>query len=244
MPIWMPQQPKRRHVFSGKPARRALVGLALLGCTLAHQAQAAPRIVQVMDMPGGEVTLTGSAFGTGCAQCEVRADYGLGWHYALPVSSWTDSRIVARLPDLNAGLDVQVSVHTGEGVSAPVRARVRRERLPAQEQRLPVRSDVPGLRVFELRSTLKVGDSGEEHYDLSATAPRCGERALLFDLARLLFVRQRFAQAVIVAAPDAGCTACGPLRVRWYHEPTGHLELQVHVYHRRVEGICAQRMRR
>jgi len=58
-----------------------------------------------------------------------------------------------------------------------------------------------------------------------------------------VFERQRFAQATIVTAPAAGCSTCAPLRVRWYQEPTGHLELQVHVYHRRVEGICPQRQR-
>ncbi|MCW5620486.1 MAG: hypothetical protein KIS79_05195, partial [Burkholderiales bacterium] len=159
-------------------------------------------------------------------------------------TSWSDTRIVARLPDLNAGLDVLLTVHTTEGTSAQARARVRRERLPAQDVRAPVRGEVAGLRVFEVASSLKVGDSGEESYGVSVPAPRCGQRALVFEEARLLFVHQRFAQATIVAAPPAGCSSCAPLRVRWYHEPTGHIELQVHVYHRPVEGICPQRQRR
>ncbi len=243
MPVHASSGYERRRPSPRLCALPILTVILLLASAIGAPLRAAPRIDRVTALPNGEIAVSGSAFGGACATCEVQADYGMGWRYALQVSSWTDTRIVARLPDLNAGLDVQISVHGATGVSMPARARVQRERVPARDLRVPASGAVPGLRVFGLASALKVGDSGEETYDVSAALPRCGERALLFEEARLIFVRERFAHAIIVAAPAAGCSTCGPLRVRWYQEPTGYFELQVHVYHRRIDGICPQRQR-
>lgn len=99
------------------------------------------------------------------------------------------------------------------------------------------------LQVFQVASSLKVGNRGEEVYELSVPAPACGRPALVFDHARLVVERRRFGDAAIVAAPPAGCTTCPPLRVRWYHEPTGLIEFQVHVVRRRVEAPCPDRGR-
>jgi len=217
--------------------------LMLAAALLCRPAEAVPRIAQVIALPGAGVELVGSGFGAQCPSCEVHADYGMGWRYALQVANWSDTRIVARLPDLNSALEVAVTVHTPDGASPSARARVRRERVPAKDMRDAVRGDAMGLRVFEVASSLKVGDSGEENFDVSQPEPTCRQASLVFDQARLVFVRQRFAEAAIVAAPPAGCSACALLRVRWYHEPTGHIDLQVHVYQRRVEGICAPQLR-
>ncbi len=113
------------------------------------------------------------------------------------------------------------------------------ELVPPKEIKRWVRpGTVPGLLYFERKHSLSVGDKGEERFDVSTTPPRCGATALVFDHARIVYKRKRFGEARIMQQPRAGCTRCSPLFVRWYHEPTGYLEYQVHVYRRRIEGKC------
>ena len=98
---------------------------------------------------------------------------------------------------------------------------------------------VPDLLFFERKHDLKVGDRGEDIFDVRTSRPACGETVLAFDHARIIYKHQRFGEAEIVRSPPAGCTAsCSPLVVRWYHEPTGSLIYQVHVYRKRIAGKC------
>lgn len=97
---------------------------------------------------------------------------------------------------------------------------------------------VPDLLYFEKTHSLNVGDKGEDRFDISTKMPACGATALVFDYAQIVYKRQRFGEAKIINRPPAGCLRCPPLVVRWYHEPTGHLDYQVHVYRRRIEGNC------
>ncbi len=99
-----------------------------------------------------------------------------------------------------------------------------------------VRSD-PRDPYFTLASEQLLGNRGEERIDVSVDAA-CGESAWVFDRVELEIVRSRFASAEFVAMPQAGCTACEPLHLRWYHEPTGHLALAVRVQRRLVEISC------
>lgn len=94
----------------------------------------------------------------------------------------------------------------------------------------------PYLRVA---SDLQVGNKGEETFDVSLTSSECGD-LWVFDHAQLVVHRQRFADVQLVALPEAGCQICKPGVVRWYHEPTGHLEFSVQVYRRKVELACPQ----
>ena len=113
------------------------------------------------------------------------------------------------------------------------------ELVPAIPLDQPVTAATAGeLLYFEADHALSVGDKGEDHYGVSTRPPACGATALVFDHARIVYVRRRFGEARIVSSPPAGCTYCAPLVVRWYHEPTGYLGYQVHVYRRRVEGRC------
>jgi hypothetical protein len=75
------------------------------------------------------------------------------------------------------------------------------------------------------------------------TPPSCGQQALVFEQARIVYSQQRFAQAQVVHSPVAGCINCTPLKVRWYNEPTGKLTYQLHVYRRHVSGICPGQIR-
>lgn len=224
------------------PARGARLARRLAWCTIAlsFAAQAAPpRIEHVSPLAGPQLAVSGRHFGAACAGCEVVADYGAGLRQALLVTSWSDTRIVVRLPDLNAGTAVSLRVVTPAQGSEAVSATVRRERVPERSPGTIVTTVPPELQVFQVASTLKVGNRGDESYDVSQPAPGCARPGLVFDHARIVVGRRRFGEAEIVSMPPAGCTSCPPLRVRWYHEPTGQLEFQVHVVRRRVEGACA-----
>lgn len=111
--------------------------------------------------------------------------------------------------------------------------------VPPQIVQQPVTPATAGdLLYYESAHDLDIGDKGEESFDLSVKAPACGEQALVFHQARVVYKRKRFGEARIAQSPTSGCTRCSPLVVRWYHEPTGHVDFQVHVYRKRVEGSC------
>ena len=99
-----------------------------------------------------------------------------------------------------------------------------------------VRAD-PRDPYFTLASEQLLGNRGEERIDVSVNAV-CGESAWVFDRAELEIVLARFAAAEFVSMPRAGCTACEPLHLRWYQEPTGRLALAVRVQRRLVEISC------
>jgi len=97
---------------------------------------------------------------------------------------------------------------------------------------------VRDLLYFERTHSLSVGDKGEDRFDVGVTPPACGVTALVFDHARIVYKQRRFGEAKVISKPPSGCILCSPLVVRWYHEPTGYLEYQVHVYRRRITGDC------
>lgn len=88
-------------------------------------------------------------------------------------------------------------------------------------------------------SSLLVGNKGEEVLDVSVSGKACGAR-WLFDHAVISVVSERFGAAQFVSLPEPGCTQCQPLRVRWFHEPTGNLDFEVHVYRRHVFKSCSE----
>ena len=89
---------------------------------------------------------------------------------------------------------------------------------------------------FERASNEKVGAKGDDVIDV--TRDPCAGEPLAFDHAELEVLDSRFGDAQFAALPAAGCFDCEPLVVRWYHEPTGRLHYQVHVFRRRAEPQC------
>ncbi len=111
--------------------------------------------------------------------------------------------------------------------------------VPPQELAGPVTPATAGdLLYYESSHSLSVGDKGEESFDLSIAPPACGERALVFEKASIVYKKRRFGEAKIVQQPLPGCLQCSPLVVRWYHEPTGFVDFQVHIYRRERLGVC------
>lgn len=113
------------------------------------------------------------------------------------------------------------------------------ERIPPVIVQHPVTEQTAGdLLYYESDHRLEMGDKGEEAFDLSVKQPGCGEEALVFHDARLVYKERRFGEAKIVRRPTPGCFNCSPLTVAWYHEPTGFVAFQVHVYRKRLVGNC------
>ncbi len=202
-----------------------------------------PTIQSINGNPKNEVIISGNGFGSRCPQCEVVVDYGKGFKYSTPIKSWSDKNIKIIINDLNKGLNVRVYAKTADGESNKVKYTIKAINHPARKLTRPVPSgSVQGLLMFEKKSKLTVGDKGEESYKVNTPAPTCNNSALIFDRAELV-QKGRFGEAKIISSPNPECTNCGPLKVRWYHEPTGNLEFQVHVYRREVQGICQDKVR-
>ena len=86
-------------------------------------------------------------------------------------------------------------------------------------------------------SDLSVGNKGEERIQVSVE-PRCNQAQWVYDHAELVVHRNRFGAAQFIALPTPGCFECESITVRWYHEPTGHLDFSVNVFRRLVFGSC------
>jgi len=224
---------------------RVIIIVLILALAGLQPAAAEPKIVSVKPGRANSAVIQGQAFGNACRECEVIADFG-GFKYAYPVDRWSKQRIVAKITDIGKGNNIKIAVRTADGLSRPVSYRIPTQVVPAKKiKRIVKPNSVPDLLLFEHHSKLSVGDKGEERYDVSQAAPACGQKGYVFDSADLIQGRDtRFGEAKFVGLPKVGCSRCQPIRVRWYHEPTGKLHFQVHVYRREIEGICPNQVRR
>lgn len=224
---------------------RIFCTVLLLAAVKLAPAAATPQISSIKPVRSNSAVIQGQGFGQACRNCEIIADFG-NFKYAYAVESWTARRIVARITDIGHGNRARISVQTPTGTSPPMAYQIPTRQVPKRRITTTVRSNsMPDLLLFEHRSDLTVGDKGEQQYDVSQPVPRCGQTGFVFDSANLVYGRDtRFGEAKFVALPQPGCSRCQPIRVRWYHEPTGKLHFQVHVYRREIEGVCPAQVRR
>jgi hypothetical protein len=201
---------------------------------------AAPVLHDVQLSAEHRYLLRGEGFGSACSGCEVLVTYTDGFRYSVPVEEWSDRAIRVQVPDLNRDVTLRVAVKAGKAISNALPVQLRPRVLsPAQ-----LKSAAPGVAaLFERSSEIKVGNRGEELYTVSVSGPGCGQRAWVFDHARIRHIRQRFGEAQIVSQPQEPCVQCEPVQVRWYHEPTGYLHFQLEVYRREIDGACPARVR-
>lgn len=203
-----------------------IAGLALCASTVCV---AAPAARQATLDATGVTRIEGVDFGHQCESCEVLARFENGRRVALPVDEWRPSRIRLRVPDMNQGAHVWLSVRTSHGESAEVIA--------------PVLSRRSESTVLERQSRVITGQQGVETVHVDRPAPGCNAPSPVFESARIVFKRQRFADAAIVRAPDPLCTRCDPIEVRWHQEPTGELEFSVLTQWRHIAQLCEDRQR-
>jgi hypothetical protein len=172
------------------------------------------------------VQINGEGFGSRCNDCQVIIDYG-DLRYRAEVLMWSDRHIRIRVADINRDLKLKLKLIGETAESSWVGLTIKRTRVPPKDFEHAVSTAMDGFQTYDLASSRSVGARGEQSIDVSAEAPLCGEAGLLFDHARIAFRQRRFGDAQIVAMPAAGCSACAPLLVRWYHEPTGRIDYQV-----------------
>ena len=91
---------------------------------------------------------------------------------------------------------------------------------------------------IHIASSNPLGAIGKETADVS-TIERCDVAQWRFDHAELVMHDNRFGLAAITNKPDAGCSRCEPLEVRWFHEPTGYISFSIHVHRRLYAASCA-----
>lgn len=237
----MPKMKQFFHVVY----RLTLPFCLLAGSVICNSVHALNQVQLTSARPLGDnvFELTGQ-FGNSCANCEVIANYGGNFRYAYRPKTWQPNRIELQVDDLNRELDIALLVHSDKGSSNPQRVRLQRKVAPATELQQPVAApQLDSVHFYERTHQLAIGDKGEDSFDVSVASLSCGQQALVFDQARIVYGQQRFAQAQVVQSPVAGCVSCTPLKVRWYHEPTGKLTYQLHVYRRRVSGVCPGQVR-
>jgi hypothetical protein len=202
---------------------------------------ATPRIDR-FESQNNRYNLVGSGFGETCMECEVIADYNT-IRYSLVTEYWSDNRIAVKIPDFNLATQVRLQVKTANGNSNKKFVKIKPRLIPPKEMSSPIQSAPPNYLILSKSSNLKVGAKGTERVNVSSSAPSCGTEALLFDHAKILFSKRRFGDAQFTSLPKPGCTRCSPVIVKWYHEPTGHLDFQVLIYRRIIDGICSNRLR-
>ena len=221
---------------------RALAcGLAMV--SICNTAYSEPTITRA-ESNGSLATLAGENFGTRCADCEVVADFG-GFRYSLPIHGWLADQITVQLVDIGKGNEASLSVHSADGTSNAVQLALPEKLVPSERLTKTVSPDEKGeLQVFTRSYDLSVGGKGTDSFDVSQPPATCGTTARVFDSAEIVLGRRmRFGDARKIESPPRGCASCSPVKVRYYFEPTGKLEYQLHVYRREVEGICSERVR-
>ncbi len=200
---------------------------------------------QVKSSPDFKVTLSGSGFGKPCNQCQVIIEYKPTLRFAAKIIRWNNTHITAQVPDINNSLNVKLSVKRPKAQSNTLNHTIKRKLVPSRDLLRPVSpGSNKGLQVYEFSHKVNIGDKGEDRIDVSSSLPACGANTSVFDHARIVYTSRRFGEAQITSLPESGCTRCKALKIRWYHEPTGRVEYQVHVYKRIVSGICEARRQR
>lgn len=201
-------------------------------------------IQSVNGNPNNEIIISGADFGSSCPKCEVIVEYGGGFKYGYSAKSWSDKIIKLTIDDLNKGLNVQLYVKTAENKSNTVNYAIKPTIIPSRKlNRLVQAGSVKDILMFEIKSDLAVGDRGDELYNVNSPPAACNAKGYIFERAELVTGNNRFGEAKIISVPKAGCTSCVPVKVRWYHEPTGSLHYQVHIYRREVSGVCNDKVR-
>ncbi len=216
--------------------------LLILALWLSFASQA-DSLTQLRLVQGRLVQLSGS-FGLACPVCEVRVVYSDGLTYAYKPLHWQNDRIQFTIEDLGAQANVRVYVMSkdGPGNSLPFTIQPDLEPDQLQSEIERTRTD-DGSKVFSKRHDDPYGGSGNDQFNINSKSAACGKQEKRFHQAELVISNQRFGDARIIQQPTMGCQNCLPIKVEWYHEPTGLIEYQLHVQTRIIDGICPERIR-
>ncbi len=222
---------------SVKRFNRQYLSLLLLTMFLFNPAQAL-ELTRIQSRQNQQLELHGQ-FGRDCKQCEIIVDYGKGLLYAYKPTQWHEKKLTFSIKDLGKSLKVRLFVRTAQGDSNAKTYLIKPRLKPARLSGSPAtRTRHNSRSVFLASHNDPFGGKGVDQFNVSTKPAGCNETSDLFHQAKIIIGKKRFGDARIEQQPPSGCTNCKPIKVRWYHEPTGRVEYQLLVQHRQVIGMC------
>lgn len=193
---------------------------------------------------GLQIELHGD-FGQDCKQCEIIADYGSGFKYAYHPNKWHAKKLSFTIKDLGKSLNVDIQVRTSTQLSNKKHIKLIPNLKPdVAINRIVITPKPSNGFTYSAKHQDPFGGKGIDSFNISTIKPGCNQKALSFNHAQLIVDKKRFGDARIESKPKPACLNCSPIKVRWYHEPTGSITYQLHVQRRQIEGVCQKYLRR
>ena len=184
-------------------------------------------------------------FGQDCKQCEIIVDYGKGFKYAYRPDRWNARKLSFNIHDFGKSLKVKVMVKTAQGITKSKAFTIKPQLKPVKLRNKPAsRSQVDKTTLFTQEHKDPFGGKGIDLYKIVNHPATCGSKGELFHDAKIIFGKKRFGEARIEQKPKPGCSKCTPVKVRWFHEPTGSVNYQLEIQRRIVHGVCREQVRR
>ena len=223
-----------------------LLVAAFIFCIGLSNAYAAQHVkLDTVSIANNNVVKMRGQFGEKCSKCYVEAVYSPTFKYRYQPRQWNERNIQFEALDLNEGFSLKLRVVTSAGFSEFKKVALFPIIIPSDKNKKPVSSTFVDSRTFfERRHDLKVGEKGEDSFEVSSKPAACNTKSNVFDHASIVYRDNRFSNAQIIQLPKNNCIKCKPLKVRWYNEPTGRLIYQLHVFRRQVYGACKNKILR
>lgn len=200
-------------------------------------------LTNIRAIANNRIELQGN-FGKDCKRCEIIVNYGKGLKYAYRPQRWLSDKLVFTVKDLGRSVKVKVAVSTRAGKTKPLPYQLKIKLSPATISRKVVTaSKVNKKTIYAAQHEHGFGGKGVDEFNISHVQSGCNQRTPLFHKASIVIVTKRFGDVRIEKQPLSGCKKCSPIKVRWYHEPTGSIHYQLHIQYRMIEGECQQQIR-
>lgn len=204
----------------------------------------AVELTRIQARSGQKIELQGQ-FGKDCKNCEIIVDYGKGFLYAYRPDRWNEKKLLFSLKDQGKSLKVRIFVRTGSGDTKSLAHKIKALLTPPKlSNKIQHRTKINKHLIFSASHADAFGGKGLDQFNVGTTKPKCNDTADIYHQARIIIDKKRFGDARLESKPTSGCIKCSPLKVRWYHEPTGSISYQLHIQRRLIAGICPGQIRR
>ncbi len=201
-------------------------------------------LTNVRTLNGNRVELQGD-FGKDCQRCEIIVDYAGKLRYAYRPLQWHQSKMTFSIKDFGISPSVKISVFTSTGETRSLLYRLKLKLKPPSFPTKPVTATrIDNKTVFSKKHGDKFGGKGVDQFSFQAPQLSCGKPSEVYHGASVVIKKRRFGDVRIDRQPKSACKRCQPLKVSWYHEPTGYIDYQLHIQRRVVEGSCQKNIRK
>lgn len=200
--------------------------------------------VQLRSLKSQNIEITGQ-FGKDCKKCEIIVDYGKGFLYAYRPDRWNEKKLLFTLKDFGKSLKVKIFVRTASGDSQSRTFNIKPLLTPPKlSNKIQQIKKINKHLIFSASHADAFGGKGLDQFNVGSTKPKCNNTVDIYHQARMVIDKKRFGDARLESKPPTACVKCTPLKVRWYHEPTGSIHYQLHIQKRQIQGICPAQIRR